>query len=46
MLVQEPLGDTAVASPRRGIDRHCYGHALSFSLVVISQRACYLIQLG
>ena len=29
MLVQEPLGDTAVASPRRGIDRHRYSHALS-----------------
>ena len=46
MLVQEPLGDTAVASPRRGIDRHCSGHALSFSLGVISQRTCYLVQLG
>ena len=45
MLVQEPLGDTAVASPRRGIDRHRDGHALSFSLSVISQRAGYLIQL-
>ena len=46
MLVQEPLGDTAVASPRRGIDRHRYGHDLSFSLGVISQHACCLIKLG
>ena len=45
MLSQEPLGDTAVASPRRRIDRHRYGHALSFSLGVISQRAGYLIKL-
>jgi hypothetical protein len=44
MLVQEPLGDTAIASPRRGIDRHRYGHALSFSLSVISQRAGYLVK--
>ncbi len=45
MLVQEPLGDTAVASPRRGIDRHRDGHALSFSVSVISQRASNLIEL-
>ena len=44
MLVQEPLGDTAVASPRRGIDRHRYGHVLSFSLSVISQHTCCLIK--
>jgi len=31
MLVQEPLGDTAVASPRGGVDRHRCGHAVSFS---------------
>ena len=31
LLVQEPLGDTTVASPRSGIDRHRCGHARSFS---------------
>ena len=45
LLVQEPLGDTAVASPRRGVDRHRYGHALSFSLSVIAHRTCYVIKL-
>ena len=46
ILVQEPLGDTAVASPRGGIDCHYYSHVLSFSLGVISQRTCHLIKLG
>ena len=45
LLVQEPLGYTAVASPRRGIDCHCDGHAVSFSLSVIAQRARSLIKL-
>ena len=45
MLGQEPLGDLAISSPRRGIDRHRDGHGLSFSLSVISQRAGYLIKL-
>ena len=46
LLVQEPLGDTAVASPRRGIDGHRYSHAVSFLLSVISQCAGYVIQLA
>ena len=31
LLVQEPLGDTAVASPRGGIDRHRCSHTVSFT---------------